>query len=168
MPVHQLLVRNHVAAVFKAHDNFYARQELDGIVYQMIPQPSFAGNDRIRDLETYGYKQGTFLGNSGHVRVAVSPDQVKVDYIRSYLPKDETDNTRMGKLPTATPFQFPKTSTSNDPTDRYTIKLIRKWRQIMIHDGRTTPHLQGAWCRYHGVEIFLPGEKCRAAAGCRG
>ena len=69
-PVHQLLVRNHVAAVFKAHDNFYARQELDGIVYLMIPQPSFAGNDRIRDLETYGYKQGTFLGNSG---TCVSP-----------------------------------------------------------------------------------------------
>jgi hypothetical protein len=51
MPVHQLLVRNDVAAVFKGHDNFYARQDLDGIVYQMIPQPSFAGNDRIRDLE---------------------------------------------------------------------------------------------------------------------
>jgi hypothetical protein len=32
MPVHQLLVRNHVAAVFKAHDNFYARQSLGGIV----------------------------------------------------------------------------------------------------------------------------------------
>ena len=76
-PVHQLLVRNHVSAVFKAHDNFYARQELDGIVYQMIPQPSFAGNDRIRDLEAYGYRRGKFLGNSGHVRVTVSPDQVK-------------------------------------------------------------------------------------------
>ena len=81
-PVHQLLVRNHVAAVFKAHDNFYARQELDGIVYQMIPQPSFAGNDRIRDLETYGYKQGTFLGNSGHVRVTVASGEVNVTYVR--------------------------------------------------------------------------------------
>jgi len=83
MPVHQLLVRNHVAAVFKAHDNFYARQQLDGIVYQMVPQPSFAGNDRIRDLETYGYKQGKFLGNSGHLRIAVSPEKVTVNYLRS-------------------------------------------------------------------------------------
>jgi hypothetical protein len=90
-PVHQLLARNHVAAVFKAHDNFYARQELDGIVYQMVPQPSFAGNDRIRDLENYGYKRGKFLGNSGHVRVAVSPDFVKVDYVRSWLPQGESD-----------------------------------------------------------------------------
>ena len=96
MPVHQLLVKNHVAAVFKAHDNFYARQELDGIVYQMIPQPSFAGNDRIRDLENYGYKKGVFLGNSGHVRVTVSPDQVKVDYIRTVLPKEETATNKNG------------------------------------------------------------------------
>jgi hypothetical protein len=98
MPVHQLLVRRHVAAVFKAHDNFFARQELDGIVYQMIPQPSFAGNDRVRDLENYGYKAGTFLGNSGHVRVTVSPDQAKVDYIRSFLPDDETDRRKNGEI----------------------------------------------------------------------
>jgi hypothetical protein len=97
-PVHPLLVRNHVAAVFKAHDNFYARQELEGIVYQMIPQPSFAGNDRIRDLENYGYKQGTFLGNSGHVRVTVSADRVKVDYLRSCLPQDETDRRKNGEI----------------------------------------------------------------------
>ena len=82
-PIHQLLVRHHVAAVFKAHDNFYARQELDGIIYLMVPQPSFAGTDRIRDLETYGYKQGTFLGNSGHVRVSVSSGKVTVDYVES-------------------------------------------------------------------------------------
>ena len=82
-PVHQVLVRNHVTAVFKAHDNFYARQELDGIVYQMVPQPSFAGTDRIRDLEAYGYKKGIFQGNSGHVRVTVTPDKATVDYIRS-------------------------------------------------------------------------------------
>ena len=98
MPIHQLLVRNHVAAVFKAHDNFYAQQELDGIVYQMIPQPSFAGNDRIRDLETYGYKKGTFLGNSGHVRVSVAPDKVTVEYVRSWQPQDETPEHKNGEV----------------------------------------------------------------------
>lgn len=98
MPVHPLLVRHHVAAVFKAHDNFYARQELDGIVYQMIPQPSFAGNDRIRDRENYGYQQGVFLGNSGYVRVSVTPDEAKVAYIRTRLPKDERDGHRNGEV----------------------------------------------------------------------
>ncbi|MFO1476414.1 MAG: metallophosphoesterase [Verrucomicrobiota bacterium] len=82
-PVHELLVRNRVTAVFKAHDNFYARQKLDGIVYLMVPQPSFAGNDRIRDLQAYGYKQGVFLGNSGHVRVEVEPEKVSIDYVKT-------------------------------------------------------------------------------------
>ena len=91
-PIHPLLVRNHVAAVFKAHDNFYARQELDGILYLMVPQPSFAGNDRIRDLENYGYKQGTFLGNSGHVRVSVSPGKATVDYVKSSPGKPVADS----------------------------------------------------------------------------
>jgi hypothetical protein len=83
MPLHQLLLRNRVTAVFRAHDNFYARQELDGILYLMVPQPSFAGNDSIRDLENYGYKHGAFLGNSGHVRVTVSPHKVVVEYVKS-------------------------------------------------------------------------------------
>jgi Calcineurin-like phosphoesterase len=83
MPVHQLLLKNHVTAVFRAHDNFYARQELDGILYLMVPQPSFAGNDRIRDLQNYGYKHGVFLGNPGHVRVNVSLEKVIVDYVKS-------------------------------------------------------------------------------------
>jgi hypothetical protein len=83
LPIHQLLLRNHVTAVFKAHDNFYARQELDGIPYIMVPQPSFAGDGRIRDLENYGYKNGTFLGNSGHIRVTVFPEHVNVDYVKS-------------------------------------------------------------------------------------
>lgn len=82
-PVHALLMRTHVTAVFRAHDNFYARQELDGIPYIMVPQPSFAGTDRIRDLETYGYKTGKFLGNSGHVRVTVSADSVVIAYVSS-------------------------------------------------------------------------------------
>jgi hypothetical protein len=83
LPIHQLLLRSRVTAVFKAHDNFYARQELDGILYLMVPQPSFAGNDRIRDLQNYGYKQGVFLGNTGYVKVTVSPDKVVVAYVKT-------------------------------------------------------------------------------------
>ena len=93
MPVHQLLLKNHVTAVFRAHDNFYARQELEGILYLMVPQPSFAGDDRIRDLQNYGYKQGVFLGNSGHVRVAVSPEKMTVSYVKSSPDRTVADST---------------------------------------------------------------------------
>lgn len=83
MPIRELLRRERVTAVFKAHDNFYARQQLDGILYLMVPQPSFAGDDRIRDLQNYGYRAGVFRGNSGHVLVKVASDGVTVDYVRS-------------------------------------------------------------------------------------
>ena len=92
LPIHQLLLRNHVTAVFKAHDNFYARQELDGILYLMVPQPSFAGDDRIRDLQNYGYKQGIFLGNSGYVWVSVSPTNVTVQYHKTSPINNVADN----------------------------------------------------------------------------
>ena len=39
MPIHQLLVQNQVTIVFHGHDHFYAKQDLDGIVYQEVPQP---------------------------------------------------------------------------------------------------------------------------------
>ena len=83
MPVHELLRQNHVTAVFKAHDNFYAWQELEGIPYIMVPQPSFAGDDRMHDLQNYGYRQGVFLGNSGHLRVTMSKRNVVVDYVKA-------------------------------------------------------------------------------------
>ena len=44
------------------------------------------------------YATGTKLPNSGHLRVTVSPDQVKVEYVRSYLPKDETDQHKTGEI----------------------------------------------------------------------
>ena len=116
IPVHQLLLKNHVAAVFKAHDNFFARQELDGIVYQMIPQPSFAGDDRIRDLENYGYKQGTFQGNSGHVRVTVSPEDVRVDYVRSHLPNDASQAHPNGEISCSYEITAPKPVPMDLPT----------------------------------------------------
>ena len=40
-------------------------------------------DDRIRDLDAYGYKQGTFLANSGYVRVEVSPGEAVLEYVRS-------------------------------------------------------------------------------------
>jgi len=33
----------------------------------------------------YGYEKGDFLPNSGSIRVSVSPEQFKIDYIRSEI-----------------------------------------------------------------------------------
>jgi hypothetical protein len=44
------------------------------------------------------YESGVKLPNSGYMRVDVSPEQVKVDYVRSYLPKDETAGRKTGDV----------------------------------------------------------------------
>ena len=83
-PIHQLLVQNKVSIVFHGHDHFYAKQDLDGIVYQEVPQPGYPGNGRPpRSATEYGYVNGTILGSSGHLRVVVSANQAAVDYVRT-------------------------------------------------------------------------------------
>lgn len=83
-PIHDLLVKNRVSIVFHGHDHLYAKQDLDGIVYQAVPQPGCPGNGAApRSAAEYGYAGGTILGGSGHLRITVSPSSSAVDYIRS-------------------------------------------------------------------------------------
>jgi hypothetical protein len=89
VPIHELLVQNHVNAVFHGHDHVFVKQDLDGIVYQEVPQPSTTQYDKTSLASDYGYKSGVVLGSSGHLRVTVSPDRVIVAYVRAFLPNDE-------------------------------------------------------------------------------
>lgn len=81
MPIHQLLVKNHVTAVFHGHDHLYARQELDGIVYQEVPQPGDPQGS-TRSAADYGYRNGVILGSSGYLRVTVGTNRADVAYVR--------------------------------------------------------------------------------------
>lgn len=81
-PIHALLVETGVTILFHGHDHFFARQELDGVIYQLVPQPAHK-NFRDDHAQEYGYGKGDFLPSSGHIRVSVSPRQVGVDYIRT-------------------------------------------------------------------------------------
>ena len=83
-PIHQMLVVNHVTAVFHGHDHFYARQELDGIAYQLVPQPSHPGTT-VNQATEYSYREGVFLPPAGHIRVAVAGTGVKVEYVSASL-----------------------------------------------------------------------------------
>jgi hypothetical protein len=80
-----------VKAVFHGHDHLYAKQDLDGIVYQTVPQPSaknFSNGPSI--AKDYHYNSGEILSSSGHLRVKVSPTQISAEYVRSWLPSQET------------------------------------------------------------------------------
>ena len=94
-PIHELLKRQGVSIVFHGHDHLYAKQDVDGIVYQEVPQPGAESNGKPpRFAEEYGYKAGTILGGSGHMRIAVSAGRVVADYVSSVLPADEATARR--------------------------------------------------------------------------
>lgn len=80
-PVHQLLVDYGVDIVFKGHDHLYVKQELDGIVYQTLPQPSHPG-DKVNSATEYGYVSGKVVGGSGFLKVATSANGIKVDFVK--------------------------------------------------------------------------------------
>lgn len=80
MPIHALFVKHRVSIFFQGHDHLFARQELDGVVYQTLPQPADP-NEALHFPEAY--QRGDRLPNSGRVRVSVSPEKARVEYIRT-------------------------------------------------------------------------------------
>ncbi len=94
MPIHDLLAKHRVSAVFHGHDHLYVRAERDGVVYQCVPQP---GNPRgnTRTAAHYGYASGTIHGSPGHVRVRVEPAKATVELVRTAVEDDRA--TRRGE-----------------------------------------------------------------------
>jgi uncharacterized repeat protein (TIGR02543 family) len=80
-PIHQLLVANNVSAFFHGHDHQYAYEVRDGVVYQSVPRPS-TGLDFNYYNESDPYTERV-IGNSGHLRVTVAPEEATVEYVRS-------------------------------------------------------------------------------------
>jgi hypothetical protein len=87
------MVKTGVTIFFQGHDHLFARQEKDGVIYQEVPNPADAS---YQAFNREAYRSGDILPDSGHLRVTVAPDQVKVDYVRAWLPKDETGDQKNG------------------------------------------------------------------------
>jgi hypothetical protein len=96
MPIHRLLANNKVSIVFHGHDHLFAKEELDGIIYQEVPQPSHPSGG-TRSADEYGYT-GVILGSSGHLRVTVDPKQAVVAYVRSIVPGVTKDPIKNGNV----------------------------------------------------------------------
>lgn len=67
----QVMADNRVTIFFQGHDHIFVKQELDGVIYQTLPEPAHPGY--TFENET-AYKTGDKFPNSGHVRVTVSPE----------------------------------------------------------------------------------------------
>ncbi len=88
--IHDLCRNGGVDLVVFGHDHFYACQELDSIVYLTCPQP----HDRTYAygaMQDGRYTEGTLLPNAGHVRLGVAPENLTIEYVRSYLPGEGTN-----------------------------------------------------------------------------
>jgi uncharacterized protein (TIGR03437 family) len=90
MPIHQLLMKYNVTAFFHGHDHFYGHQQLDGIHYQEVPQPSANnGTNEASIGAADGYSQGTILNGRGYVRVKVDPSAgVTAQFVQTWLPTE--------------------------------------------------------------------------------
>jgi hypothetical protein len=87
-PIHQLMKTYGVNIFFQGHDHLFAKEELDGIVYQEVPMPSDSTYQigMLANADAYISNQ---LDGTGHIRVTVSSSNVLVEYVGAYLPKDE-------------------------------------------------------------------------------
>jgi hypothetical protein len=95
LPVHQLMAKTGVTIFFQGHDHLFARQERDGVIYQEVPNPA---DPTYTAFNRDAYRSGDIMPNAGHLRVTVSPDAVKVDYVRSWLPNDESGGHKTGEV----------------------------------------------------------------------
>lgn len=83
LPIHQLMVKNKVTIFFQGHDHLFAHQQLDGVVYQSVPNPA---DDTYTAFNAASYLSGKILPNSGFLQVTVQPEKVLVEYVRVSLP----------------------------------------------------------------------------------
>jgi hypothetical protein len=95
LPIHQLMVKHGVSIFFQGHDHLFAKQELDGVIYQEVPVPADWTYSTFNDES---YTSGVKYPNSGFLSVRVGVKQAEVEYVRSCLPKDETKDRKHGEV----------------------------------------------------------------------
>jgi hypothetical protein len=95
LPIHQLLVENGVTIFFQGHDHVWVRQELDGVVYQTLPEPA---DPNYSLFNADAFLTGDRFPNTGFTRVSVTPSGVTVEYVRTWLPVDEGPGQRTGDV----------------------------------------------------------------------
>lgn len=98
VPIHDLLVKHKVSIVFHGHDHLFVKQDLDGIVYQEVPQPGHPRSGNTNTAKEYGYLSGETQSSSGYIRVRVGNDTARADYVRTYLPSAEGQNKKNGDV----------------------------------------------------------------------
>ena len=96
-PIHKLFVDNGVNIFFQGHDHLFAKEVLDGVVYQEVPMPSDSSYEIGMLANADAYTTDT-IGGAGHIRVKVKESCITVDFVRTYLPKDTLADHKNGEI----------------------------------------------------------------------
>ena len=106
-PIHQLFADTKVTIFFQGHDHMFAREKVDGVVYQEVPNPGdnsyFAYNcdayapaaitwQGPAGYGAYDPTYGVRMPNTGYLDITVTPERVRVDYVRTYRDVDLATN----------------------------------------------------------------------------
>lgn len=94
MPIHDLLRKYQVTAVFHGHDHLFARQEKDGIIYQCLSQPGSQRTRMSNQASEYGYMTEDAFLNPGYMRVNVQPDKVLFEFVGTNI-SDKSGNKKV-------------------------------------------------------------------------
>jgi hypothetical protein len=111
-PIHDLMVKAGVTIFFQGHDHLYARQELNGVIYQSCPNPA---DQTYQAFNRDAYHSGDILPNSGYLRVQVAPDTLRVDYVRSFLAADEGSGRINGAVAHSYTILYPGSPAGSTP-----------------------------------------------------
>lgn len=91
-PVHQLLVMHGVNVLFHGHDHAFAKEQRDGVTYQMAPMAAYlytpgGGTDQRFGFDTNAvdYPDADMVENSGHIRATVTAASATIEYVRAFL-----------------------------------------------------------------------------------
>jgi hypothetical protein len=84
-PIQKVFEDIGVDIFFQGHDHLYAKEQLNGVVYQEVPMPSDATYTFGYTANNSAYTDVT-LDGTGHIKVNVTPNCVTVDYVKSYIP----------------------------------------------------------------------------------
>jgi hypothetical protein len=94
LPIQQVMAKYGVTIFFQGHDHIFAKEEKDGVIYQTLPNPADP-NYALNNADAFS--TAVKYPGSGHLRVTVSPQAVKVDYISSVMPKDVSSTHKNGQ-----------------------------------------------------------------------
>eukprot|EP00451_Oxyrrhis_marina_P010491 CAMPEP_0204307874 /NCGR_PEP_ID=MMETSP0469-20131031/174_1 /ASSEMBLY_ACC=CAM_ASM_000384 /TAXON_ID=2969 /ORGANISM="Oxyrrhis marina" /LENGTH=699 /DNA_ID=CAMNT_0051287273 /DNA_START=274 /DNA_END=2373 /DNA_ORIENTATION=- len=72
LSIHEILVETGVQVVFRGHDHFWSQTELDGVVYQGVPRPSFGKSADVFTASLKGYDPADVLEDGGYLSVSVN------------------------------------------------------------------------------------------------